>query len=1470
MEVTGISLSEANDTIPICKDFVLYLDYSWSNFPMTGLQSLQLQINLPPSIEYTAASINPAYGSGSLSGNTVTFTITSDLSASSGFGRVGIIMHFKCDSTCSGTIADFIRPAIRFEPIGSTTWSSWNYAILSTHAVALAENRWVIKKDALACQYNDTASNSVLYRIAVINNEVGSYSREGCLSLNVDQFSDQIPTGATFDHIEATPPSPNHAPDWTSWSASGTYATFNPGPTTLTTAHRWYFVYFWVRYPHSSFSSGQFVVNTATLAYKHDPCIPKGSLIDTGGINMCDYHLSGSASKDFIMTLAMPSNPYYYPSNAPGCCGAYKVTFKNTGTAAISNLVIDDPVPGAEHFNSVNTNIPYPGMKCRVYAFDGSGLPLGAVPLADYSAGTVQTYTNLSLPAGTRKVQWAYYGTALPVLYSLSNGISFCFDYTYFGTTNPVNPGDIVTNTATISSNSTTIATAQNSLTISQNLPKIVANKMIAPACATPPNTNGLYWSGMKVHYRMAVANVGNVDATTCSITDLLPAGLTFVTGSSRYDWFVNPNPAWVTPTNPPCSDMQNVTTLSQTGNFNVSTTTVSGRDQVKWQFPTLPHDCDGTPSYLVIEFDALIDSFAVAGPYDNNFTIHTSQTGDLVSDNARFILSATPQANGFKQVGMSANGPFSQYATIPAGGTGYYKLHFKNTGNTPMRNVTMLDILPYPSDIAILPTPWNSNFYAARGNSYAIALTGSNPPTASTSALAAAFSPNFESVANNPKRSEVGSGFGVTNLNNPTGALSVPWTTSWSVTPTVATPALAFTVSSYGNPQLILPQQFVDAIVQVSIPANAKDTACNRFAFEAQPSGYGTNGAYLHTESNPACFVASSDCVPAPASMVAWWPMDDTVGTSVPELTGSGSYPTGAPSNTGLKVGSVGTTPGAYVGNSAHFNGDSNNYIRVQNTSGLDFATGSFSIDAWVKLDSASSDRRTVVSKRQMAGNGTYAQGYTLYVDGTNHLAIQLGYGTNNQSFTMIYQLPYSSWTFVAAVVNRTAAGGSVTLYANGTTETFALTSAWATRSLANTAELWIGRIHEAGTYLNDVMKGSIDELEIFNTAIDSNTMLSLYHAGPAGKCKTTVPCPEICDSISSVPFDHGDVDINYLTFTVVNRKTSPICWMEARFSPTTPASYTGGSLVVTPAGSYTWGYPYTRIPNTGNFGAGASKVLFNLGVNNTLGWSGTITIVVHHCDGDSCIYSRTWTPVKPVNHIGITPDTLLNHAILTHVSIVADPTKFPLGTEFGYITAHVDDSAFAIIGGSGAELQIDTWGDPHETSGDGVSAFKHSAHSALFELDPDTSGPRIDRVIVGLFLKQPAGDTRKPLVHFTIYDTNGEPLSTDSVRADKTVSAVQHQPNAPATIGMDITDVHPNPATSNLSIDYALGTSEDARLELFDILGHSVATLTDGYQAEGSHHVDYNVTALPQGTYFLRLSTRFGQTTSSIRVVR
>src|SRR4051794_9524782 len=84
VEVTGLALSDT--TIPSCKDFILYIDYSWSDFPSTGLQSLQVAIDLPSSLEFTAASINPSYGSatGPTSAGTITFTITNDLTASSG------------------------------------------------------------------------------------------------------------------------------------------------------------------------------------------------------------------------------------------------------------------------------------------------------------------------------------------------------------------------------------------------------------------------------------------------------------------------------------------------------------------------------------------------------------------------------------------------------------------------------------------------------------------------------------------------------------------------------------------------------------------------------------------------------------------------------------------------------------------------------------------------------------------------------------------------------------------------------------------------------------------------------------------------------------------------------------------------------------------------------------------------------------------------------------------------------------------------------------------------------------------------------------------------------------------------------------------------------------------------------------------------------------------------------------------
>jgi hypothetical protein len=66
-----------------------------------------------------------------------------------------------------------------------------------------------------------------------------------------------------------------------------------------------------------------------------------------------------------------------------------------------------------------------------------------------------------------------------------------------------------------------------------------------------------------------------------------------------------------------------------------------------------------------------------------------------------------------------------------------------------------------------------------------------------------------------------------------------------------------------------------------------------------------------------------------------------------------------------------------------------------------------------------------------------------------------------------------------------------------------------------------------------------------------------------------------------------------------------------------------------------------------------------------------------------------------------------------------------------------------------------------------------------------------------------------------------------------------------------------YPNPFNPTTRIDYSLRKDTKMKLEVFDLLGRSVATLVDGQQRAGQHFVDFNASHLASGFYIYRLSS-------------
>lgn len=80
-----------------------------------------------------------------------------------------------------------------------------------------------------------------------------------------------------------------------------------------------------------------------------------------------------------------------------------------------------------------------------------------------------------------------------------------------------------------------------------------------------------------------------------------------------------------------------------------------------------------------------------------------------------------------------------------------------------------------------------------------------------------------------------------------------------------------------------------------------------------------------------------------------------------------------------------------------------------------------------------------------------------------------------------------------------------------------------------------------------------------------------------------------------------------------------------------------------------------------------------------------------------------------------------------------------------------------------------------------------------------------------------------------------------------------------------------YPNPAVNQTMFTYTLQKSERISLKIYDSRGATVATLVDSIQAEGEHTLQFDCTSIPSGTYFYKLTTSDGiSTTRTLNVIR
>jgi GH25 family lysozyme M1 (1,4-beta-N-acetylmuramidase) len=212
---------------------------------------------------------------------------------------------------------------------------------------------------------------------------------------------------------------------------------------------------------------------------------------------------------------------------------------------------------------------------------------------------------------------------------------------------------------------------------------------------------------------------------------------------------------------------------------------------------------------------------------------------------------------------------------------------------------------------------------------------------------------------------------------------------------------------------------------------------------------------AYLNILSN------APGAIPAPSGLVNWWPGDGTPVDLLSQYTGNPS------------------------GGLTYVSGERRSAFHFDGTSGY-LATGAPSLAVpwtacmWVNRQQSSATASAIM------GDGLYELKLEQYSNTFNVGFTIFGVGDYKFSYTA----PQNVWTHLAFV----ASGTQMQLYANGT-----FVGTVATNTPCPRGYIGAGYIN-SGARVLDFMKGGLDELQIFNRALNATEISSIYSSGSSG----------------------------------------------------------------------------------------------------------------------------------------------------------------------------------------------------------------------------------------------------------------------------------------------------------------------------------------------------------------------------------
>ncbi|MFQ5629737.1 MAG: hypothetical protein ACE5I1_13315, partial [bacterium] len=686
-----ITASASASTVLSGKHFTFTLQYSFASLVANG-RNVKITAPIPSELEYVTAvqSVHTTGVSYSTTSKTVTFTFIDPLPAGS-TGEVQITVKFHKGSTANGTETKF-NAQMTADDVDTEKSNT-------VKVTASAASKWVVQKQLISDAFIDYETT---YRVKLCSPNAGDV---GGLNLLDAKMVDTLNAKAQFVRAsnKGVYDSKAHTITW----ELGTVSVTNGGCTNRTVT---------VLYPTAAFSSGDSVVNDVEGLGK-----PVGENFASLGKDSLKHVL-----QNFLANAnASATKQVDFNEKVRGQTAKYTFTIRNLGNVALENYTFIDTIPPALNVTEIYTGKYSDSVSVVVSYKTNLNTSDTALPGSPYVFSQNQTISVSSLNLATGEhitaLRWSLGKIAIG--FKDKSGKPG-FKATLLSTDhsgNAVNLGDKINNCLSLT------YTYNGQQTSKQHCRKMT----VIPPTARPQVTKevvstGTYLPGSTITYRIRVRNYGTAtkELENPVLMDLLPTGLVYVDGSWSYD------ASGTGLASPLFEKIDNYNNTGKTllrwkwSGASAAKLQVNTAIYVNYNVTIKQGTLFGTlanPAYIAIDTGTF--NYVQGTVTDTNDLDGDGNTSEKIAKHtASVFIQGVAALESFKWIKGQLDSSYMRYPkiglTMP-GGTANYRLVISNPGNVPIKNMVVIDILPYVGDTGVLTSSgrkskWRPNLIGA------------------------------------------------------------------------------------------------------------------------------------------------------------------------------------------------------------------------------------------------------------------------------------------------------------------------------------------------------------------------------------------------------------------------------------------------------------------------------------------------------------------------------------------------------------------------------------------------------------------------------------------------------------------------------------------------------------------------------------------------------------------------------------